>query len=425
VRDRRTIVSIAALAGALLLAGCADPGEEPSYRAAPIALRDIVVGAEAAGLIEPHITVEVKSKASGEILDLPVETGDQVKRGTLLARIDQRQPRNAVALAQAELEVAQSRLAIALAQQARSQKLFAAKSIAETDFEQARLEAANAKADVIRARVAIENAQIQLDDTQVMAPIDGTIIEKNVEAGQVISSPTQDVSGGTVLLRMADLTIVRVRTLVDETDIGKLRPGIRASVSVSAYPGQRFEGELVKIEPKAITEQNVTMFPVQVRLDNPDGLLRPGMNADVEIRVDERKNVLAVPNAALVAERDVELMAVLVGASAVAAAPAGPATGTPNVRGGGEQPGPAPAPAPPGAEYVVFALREGADAPQAVRIRTGITDLDYSEVRDGLTQGDRVLLLPSSSLVRSQAEMRQRIERMTGGGLPGMRGSSR
>jgi hypothetical protein len=144
-----------------------------------------------------------------------------------------------------------------------------------------------------------------MEDTDVNAPISGTIISKTVERGQVISSPTSDVGGGTVLLKMADLDLVQVRTLVDETDIGKIKQGLRSSVTVDAYPNQPFQGEVLKIEPQAETAQNVTMFPVLVRIENRNGLLKPGMNADVEIHVGERDSVLTVPNAALRTPRDI------------------------------------------------------------------------------------------------------------------------
>ena len=100
-------------------------------------------------------------------------------------------------------------------------------------------------------QVAVENARITLEDTDVRAPITGTIIEKTVEPGTVIASTTQNVSGGTTLMKMADLTTVQVRTRVDETDIGKIQPGMRTRVTVAAYPNQPFDGEVLKIEPQA------------------------------------------------------------------------------------------------------------------------------------------------------------------------------
>ena len=104
----------------------------------------------------------------------------------------------------------------------------------------------------------------------------------------MITSTTQAVSGGTMLMKMADLTTVQVRTRVDETDIGKIQPGMPTRVTVAAYPNQPFDGEVLKIEPQAIVEQNVTMFSVLIKIANRGGLLKPGMNADVQIQIANR-----------------------------------------------------------------------------------------------------------------------------------------
>jgi HlyD family secretion protein len=445
-----------ALALAFITA-CKEETPPPPYQAVPVERRDIVVSAQASGAIQPDTTVEVKSKASGEIQELRVETGQVVKRGDLMVRVDPRIPRNAVAQAQADLEVAQARLANAASQRRRADELFKSQSITEQEHEQALLDYANANAEVVRARVSLDNARDQLDDTNVRAPINGTIIEKQVERGQVISSPTNDVGGGTVLLKMADLNLVQVRTLVDETDIGKIQPGQRATVTVEAFPQRPFSGTVLKIEPQAQTEQNVTMFPVLVRIDNKEGLLRPGMNAEVEIHVGRRDDVLAVPTAALRTRRDVGSAAQVLGLSeqavqkALAAGPEGQrgqrgrlgqvtagaagsegqlpeASETRRQSSGGvvgsTTAGTRPrritaAAAPAGAPYIVFVRRDNQTSP--VWIRTGLSDLDYSEVVDGLTAGDSVLILPSTDLVQSQQEARERINRFTGGGLPGMR----
>jgi HlyD family secretion protein len=287
--------------------------------------------------------------------------------------------------------------------------------------------------------VALDNARDQLDDTNVRAPINGTIIEKQVERGQVISSPTNDVGGGTVLLRMADLNLVQVRTLVDETDIGKIQPDQRATVTVDAFPQRPFSGTVLKIEPQALTEQNVTMFPVLVRIDNKEGLLRPGMNSEVEIHVGRRDDVLAVPNAALRTQRDVGSAAQVLGlspeevqkqlasaraaerdsagrASMGATPTAGGTDRTPRRTASGVRGSRGPA---LGGRYIVFVKRNGKPVP--VWIGTGLTDMDYSEVLEGLTPSDSVLILPSASLVQSQQDMRERFNRITGGGaVPGM-----
>ena len=259
--------------------------------------------------------MEVKSKASGEVLQLNAETGQVVKRGAPLVRIDPRNARNALAQAQADLDVAKAKLTNSTSQKHRADELFKTQSITQQEHEQALLDYADARAGVVRSQVAVDNSRIQLEDTDVRAPITGTIIEKDTERGQVIASATSNVSGGTTLMKMADLGLVQVRTLVDETDIGKIQPGQRATVTVDAFPNRPFSGTVLKIEPQAQTEQNVTMFPVSVRIDNKEGLLRPGMNAEVEVHVGRRDSVLAVPNAALRTQRDVGSAATVLGLS--------------------------------------------------------------------------------------------------------------
>jgi len=152
-----------------------------------------------------------------------------------------------------------------------------------------------------------------MNDTKLRAPLAGTIITKNVELGTVISSPTTDVGGGTVLFKMANLDTVQIRALVDETDIGKVSPGLLSTITVDAYPNRPFEGSVLKIEPQATVQQNVTMFNVLVRIPNPNHLLKPGMNTEVEIHVGRRDNVIAVPNAALRTQRDVASAAQVLG----------------------------------------------------------------------------------------------------------------
>ncbi len=426
----------------LLAPACKKEAPQIVYRAVPVERRDIVVTAQAAGAIEPDTTVEVKSKASGEILELDAETGQHVQRGARLVRIDPRNARNALAQAQADLDVAQAQLTNATSQKRRADELFKSQSITEQEHEQALLDYANASAAVVRAKVSVDNARIQLEDTDVRAPVTGTIIEKDVERGTVIASATSNVSGGTTLLKMANLNLVQVRTLVDETDIGKVQPGQEATITVDAYPNRTFEGTVLKIEPQAQTEQNVTVFPVQVRIQNQEGLLRPGMNTEVEIHVGSRLQVPAVPNEALRTPRDVASAAQVLGLSPETVQQELAATAQPSASSAGATPrgtdGKTPARGDSarsrrggtgratrgtdagGGRYIVFAKRNGQPTP--VWIRTGLTDLDYSEVLQGLQVGDSVYVLPSASLVQSQQDMQQRMNRVTGGGaVPGMR----
>src|SRR5204862_7520195 len=294
-------------------AGCHKAQTAQTYEAVPVERRNLIVSASASGAIEPVLTVEFKSKASGEIIGMNVQTGDDVKEDQLLASIDPRIPRNNLAQAQANLEVAQAQLGNAKAQLARSDTLFKAQAITQTEFDGARLDYANANAAVIRARSDLEHARDGMNDTKLRAPLAGTIITQNVELGTVISSPTTDVGGGTILFKMANLDTVQIRALVDETDIGKVQPGMLSTITVDAYPNRPFEGSVLKIEPQATVQQNVTMFNVLVRIPNPGHLLKPGMNTEVEIHVGRRDNALAIPNAALRTQRDVASAAQVLG----------------------------------------------------------------------------------------------------------------
>jgi HlyD family secretion protein len=445
------------------------------------------VSASASGAIEPVLTVDVKSKASGEIIGMNVQTGDDVKADQLLASIDPRIPRNNLAQAQANLEVARAQLANATAQLARSDTLLKAQAITQTEYDTAKLGYANANAAVVRARSDLENARDRMNDTKLRAPLGGTIIAKNVELGTVISSPTTDVGGGTLLFKMANLDTVQIRALVDETDIGKVQAGLQTTITVDAYPNRPFDGVVLKVEPQATVQQNVTMFNVLVRIPNPNHLLKPGMNTEVEIHVGRRENALAIPNAALRTQRDVASAAQVIGLDpndvqqqlAAARQPAQPGTGatgrdSASLGGGGTGARRDSAAAPAGntmteaqvrsafqkrmsgqeltaaeqsalaamraqfqrmgggaggagggmrrnvdvSSYIVFALKNGKPTP--VQIRTGLTDLDYIEVVNGLSEGDTVLVLPSASLLNSQRDMQQRMKSITGGGLPGL-----
>jgi len=471
--------------------------EAPIYQMVPVVRRDIVVSASAAGTVEPVLTVEVKSKASGEILDVRVDTGDKVTAGQLLVKVDPRVPANALRQAEADLQVAQAQLTNAESQYRRSEELFKSQSITETEWEGAILAKANAVAQLVRAERSFEDAKISFEDTDVRAPITGTILEKAVEIGTVITSATSNVSGGAVLLRMANLDTVQVRSLVDETDIGKIHPGMPVIITVDAYPNRPFNGQVLKIEPQATVTQNVTMFPVLMRISNADDLLRPGMNAEVEVSIGQQRGVVAVPNAALRTSNDMASAAIVLGLDPavvqeqLAAArqrqqegEGGTATMAGSIRDsegdthetvsfngreipvpegltkaqiegvmakmqgdggfqsltagdrqilgqlrggreGGERggrPGTRRSQQQSstaglfGGNYVVFVLRSGEI--MAVSVQTGLTDLDYSEVISGLSTADTVLVLPSASLLRSQAEFSERIQRMTGGSNP-------
>ncbi len=298
--------------------GCGNKGQaEQKSAAAPefatVERRDLDIKAEASGTIQPIRVVEVKSKASGEVLKLPVETGIHVNSGDLLAEIDPRDVNNAYEQAKADADVAEARLTTSVAQRARTEELRKANVATEQELESAKLDEANSRAALVKAKTALQLAEEKQKDVRITAPSAGTIITRTVEVGTIIASASQNVSGGTTLMTMADLSTMQVKALVDETDLGKIQPGLPVSVSVEAYPQRRFNGQVKKIEPQAVIDQNVTMFPVLVELDNSEGLLKVGMNADVEIQVAHRANVIVVPNSAVVSTRDAPAAGLVLG----------------------------------------------------------------------------------------------------------------
>jgi len=404
----------------ILVVACAEEqSSAPTYTSEAVERHSISVSVGSSGIVEPLATVQVKSKASGEVLELLVEIGDEVEEGALLVNIDPRIVRNRLAQAEAELKAAQSRRRISISQMQRAERLVKQGTYTETDYEEAALELANAEAQVVTANVNVENARIAVDDTDIRAPISGTVIAKPVEKGQVISSPTQDVGGGTLLLTMADLNAVQIRALIDETDIGKVRPGMEALVAVAAYPNQPFVGKVVKIEPQAIVEQNVTMFAALISIHNPDGLLMPGMNSEVAVSIAERDNVLSVPIMALRTERDEAATAGILGMSISDLQDELAGGSSSEDRGPDARRRRGPGTKKPdtdyrfGGDFWVVVQKDDGDT-RLVKVRAGLTDLDRVEIMSGLEENERVLILPSAHLVETQEQLQRWITRRVG-----------
>jgi HlyD family secretion protein len=294
--NRKIVFALALVA----LAACSKKKENAlQIPVAAVERQTIVVDAQATGVVEPINVIEVKAKSSGQIVAMPVETGTFVRTGDLLVQLDTRDTRNSYAQAKADLDAAVIRARVAKTARDRAASLFKERIITSAENEAAEVEYATAQATVLRNRAALDLRAQALEEATVRAPVSGTVIEKPVAIGQVIASGTGTAGGGTTILRMADLTKVRVRTLVNETDIGKVRPGLPATVTVDAFPDRPFIGTVEKIEPQATVQQSVTMFPVLVSIDNMAGLLMPGMNGEVSIEVERRDNALAVSNDAV------------------------------------------------------------------------------------------------------------------------------
>lgn len=380
----------------LLVAAC---GSEPEaqqettfYKKENITNKRLELSIEASGVIEAISSIEIKSKASGEVLFLGAEVGDLVDKGAILGQIDQRTPNNILNQAKSDLEASKVRLENAQSQFDRGKELHANASISDKDFEDIEENFAQAKSALVRNEVSFENAKIALDDTIVRSPVRGTIISRPVEVGQVISSPTSAVGGGTVLMTMADLSKVRVRALIDEIDVGKVSIGQIVSIKVAAYRDKEFFGIVKKVEPQARIEQNVTTFPVLIDIENDENLLLLGMNTDVVIEVLNKDVSVSAPTMSLRTRKDIYSAASILNI---------PKAEVDNFL----------------SDYVTgenfnkfIVIKDTKKGPELTWVEIGASDLSNVEVITGLNKDDLVYILPSKSLFDYQKRFRERVQ---------------
>ena len=378
-----------------ILGSCGSSNENETqttfYKKENISQKKLELSIEASGIIEAISAVEIKSKASGEILLLGAEVGDFVKKGSILGQIDQRTPKNILDQSKSDLEASKVRLQNAEAQFERGQELHSKGSISDKDFEDIQENYAQAKSSLVRTEVSFENAKIALDDTLVKSPVSGTIISRPVEVGQVISSPTSAVGGGTILMTMADLSKVRVRALVDEIDVGKVSIGQVVSIKVAAYRDKEFFGTVTKIEPQAKIEQNVTTFPVLIDIDNKDNLLLLGMNTDVVIEVLNKDVSMSVPTMSLRTRADIY------SAAGILNIPKEKVDSFLVDKLKGENFN----------KFIV--IKDSNDGPELQWVSIGVSDLQNVEILTGLLENDIVFILPSKSLFDYQKRFKERV----------------
>ncbi|MDA9615060.1 efflux RND transporter periplasmic adaptor subunit [Pseudomonadota bacterium] len=383
------------LFGAALLVSCGGGSDEEEFKFYTLkeaGAQQLELTVEASGTVEAISSIEIKSKASGQVLFLGAEVGDYVEEGIVLARIDQRTPTNTLAQANADLEVAKVRLSNAQNQFDRSKRLHDEGNISDKSFEDAQEAFSSARAQLVRAEVFLENARIALDDTSVRSPIAGTVISRLAEVGQVITSPTSAVGGGTLLMEMADLNKVRVRALIDEIDIGKITIGQEVTLKVSAYRDKRFTGVVSKIEPMSKIDQNVTTFPVLIDIENTDNLLLIGMNTDVEIEILNEEVALALPAGSLRTRKDIVSVASLLGIKQADL----DTFLSKRVQGENFD------------TYIV--LKKTRKGPLPLWVKVGKTDLNYVEVKSGILEKEMVYVLPSEGLIKYQQRFSERVK---------------
>lgn len=385
------------------------------------------------GKVVSNLDVEIKSKASGQIISLPFDVSDIVTTDALLCELDPVDENRNVAQRQAQLEATRARLEQSLQQlqmaqsdvdtgtstalaelenarvkfnelQSRMERqvdLYRKRLVSSEEIDILRSEVSAAerslrnaevrvtelqnlprtvelrKQDVIlnqtevkRAEIEMENAQQRLMETKIYAPMDGVITSRPVQTGQIIASGISNVGGGTTLMTLSDVSRLFINANVDESDIGKIKEGQKTVITADAYPGRRFTGRVVRVAAMGVNTSNVVTFEVKIEVD-PTGLdlLKPEMTANVDIQADRRENIIVLPNEVIQFGRD--------------------------------------------AYFVTVADGDNATSGTRREIKPGITDGLNTEVAEGLEEGETVLM-PTS--------MQSRWAR--GGGGPGGGGGS-
>jgi HlyD family secretion protein len=274
----------------------AEAHEAPTYRFAAVTRGNLESTVSATGALSAVTTVQVGTQVSGQVSQLFVDFNDRVKKGQLLARIDPTLQQQSVLDAQAGLIRAQADLERSKAEYDRNKTLFDQKVLTATEFNTAQYNYTVAQASVKSAQVALDRARKNLDYTEIYAPIDGVVVQRNVDVGQTVAA---SLSAPQLFLIANDLAQMQILANVDESDIGQIHEGQDVRFTVQAYANQTFTGKVRQVRLQSATTENVVNYTVVVTVDNPKGTLLPGMTATVEFLTGSAENALIVPNAAL------------------------------------------------------------------------------------------------------------------------------
>ncbi len=393
----------------------------PAFRFTTVGRGTIRALVSATGTLQAVTTVSVGTQVSGQISALLVDFNDHVKKGQLLARIDPTIAQHGVADARASLERVQAQANQARSDQNRNRALSTAGLIAGSALEQGGSTQQAADATVRSAAVALDRAKQNLSFTSIYAPIDGVVVERNVNLGQTVAA---SLSAPQLFLIANDLSRMQILALVGESDIVRIGQGQPVTFTVQALPGQKFPGIVQQVRLQSTTADNVVNYTVVVTLENPGGRLLPGMTARVDFLVKSAENVLEVPNAALRYKPSDEVLARFgtprssgESASATGASPsASPRAGTGGARARRSEGG-----SPGGGEGTLYTL-DAKGKLQVTRVRTGISDGQFTQVEGrNVTEGMKVIdgVVPASRTPAAAAANPMSGGQQTGHGRPG------
>ncbi|HET9940187.1 MAG TPA: efflux RND transporter periplasmic adaptor subunit [Candidatus Eisenbacteria bacterium] len=392
-------------------------GGKIAVQAGDVRKGTVTATVRAPGRVQPETQVKLSANVPGEVRTLPIHEGDSVRKGQFLLQIDDAQYRAQVGEANAALAAARSNLRLAEASLAQSQSVLKRKEALSTqnlvsaeELDQARTAASTdqsrveaGREDVRRLQSTLQAAHDNLRKTRFISPINGTVTQLTIERGEIAVIGTMN-NPGTVLLTVADLSRMKVEADVDETDVATIRIGQEATVKVDALPDTSLVGHVTQIANSPLisgadTQEQETNFKVDVTIDNPPPILRPGMTADVEIRTARRDSVLAVPIQSVVIRTPEDLKPPVTkktkkrgGAQAETAEKATPSGERPKqeeIRG-------------------VFVIVDG--KAEFRRVKTGIaSDTDF-EVLGEIKPGEKVVIGPHKTLRSLKPGQRVKIE---------------
>jgi HlyD family secretion protein len=282
------------LLGGWMLFGPKDDAEP--YRTAAVDRGAITRVVSATGTLQPLVSANVGSTVSGPVQSVSVDFNSQVRAGQELARLDPTPFQQRITQAQAQLAQAQAQAAVANSDYTRYQLLQQRGFASEQLMAQQRAARDTARAAVASAAAQVATARTDLERSIIRSPIDGVVVDRQVNVGQPVASSLQ---AATLFIIAQDLSRLQANITVDEADIGEVSEGQAVRFTVDAFPDREFEGRVSQVRQQGVAESGVVSYTVVVEADNPGRQLLPGMTANAEIVLEQRENVLRVPNTAL------------------------------------------------------------------------------------------------------------------------------
>ena len=318
---------------------------------------DLEIEVVETGKVEPREKVEVKSKVAGQVERVFVEEGQKVKRGQLLLRLDTTDYRREVSRTDADVAQAKNGLEFAQLTLERKKRGLEARGVAQADVDLAQNDVKSRQVSLQTAGVAHDAALDRLHYCEIPSPMNGTVIARGVQPGEVVTPGVQATFEGKALLTVADLSQLLVRAELNQIDVAKVKLGQTVSVILDALPGKKYKGTITRIAPASVTPKgkDVDVFPVEATLSTVDDQIKPGMTADARIHIETRAGVLKLPIEALAKEKD---------------------------------------------KYIatrVTAIAPAQQTTEPIEVKVGARNDRELEVLSGLKEGDQVLIKPASS----------------------------